>query len=197
MLLPLPLLVSLQLLVDQLLQRDPHTERALAELDGKVLCLDMTAPPISLYIAVAGSRVNLMRYFDAPVDAVVRGSLRDLVALRDANDGLYTQAVTIDGDLGLANTMKRIALSYDGDWEALLANVVGDDFAHPLAHVVSQFNKVLHRSRDSIEQNVRDYLREESGQLVSDVDVAEFVDGVHATREDVDRLEARIRRLES
>lgn len=93
--------------------------------------------------------------------------------------------------------MKRVAQGYDGDWEALLADVVGDGLAHPLGAAASRARRWLTRSRDSLEDSLGDYLREESGQLVTDVDVSGFIEAVHTLREDVDRLEARIRRLGS
>ena len=50
-------------------------------------------------------------------------------------------------------------------------------------------------ARETIHENIREYLQEESGTLPSRYEVERFTRKVDALRDDVERLEARLNRL--
>ena len=103
----------------------------------------------------------------------------------------------IEGDLHVGQKFKKILDDMQIDWEELLSNYVGDTAAY---HAGRFAREVGSRLRDVIKTAAREgseYLRYESETLPPESRVREFVDGVDRLRQDVDRLEKRVKRLRS
>jgi ubiquinone biosynthesis protein UbiJ len=77
-----------------------------------------------------------------------------------------------------------------------LSRVVGDVAAHQIGNVARSAISFARRATSTFAQNVAEYLQEEGRDAPSRTEAEEFVAGVDALRDAVDRLEARIARLE-
>ena len=83
----------------------------------------------------------------------------------------------------------------DIDWEEQLSRLSGDVLAHRLGTMVRGALDWGRRAKQSLERDVAEYLREETGLNPRQDEVESFVAGVDVLREAVDRLEARLERL--
>ncbi len=72
---------------------------------------------------------------------------------------------------------------------------MGDAAAHRLGEIARGVGKWSREARSTMAQNIREYLQEESRDVPSRYEVERFTTNVGELRDDVDRLEARIRRL--
>lgn len=69
--------------------------------------------------------------------------------------------------------------------------------AQPLAYGLRQGFGWLRDSSQSLQQSLSEYLREEAQLLPDKIQIEDYMQAVDKLRADCDRLEARIKRLES
>ncbi len=198
--LPLPVSLlgaaALEQGIDTLLQLDPITRQRLALIDGRVIRVEVSSPPLDLVAVVAEGRVSVPSEFDDEVDLTIRGSLGALRSLAGSSDAIHTGDVTITGDVGVAGRLKEILAGIDPDWQELVSPVIGDTATHKLERVGREFNQWFSRAQQSFGENTHDYLVDEVSMLASARQVAEYSDGVDSLREDMDRVAARLARIE-
>ena len=78
-----------------------------------------------------------------------------------------------------------------------MTRIFGDVIGFQLSRLVGGGLGLAKHARDSMERNISEYLREESRQLVTATEMDQFLDNVDDLRDDVARLEARLRRQSS
>ena len=98
----------------------------------------------------------------------------------------------VRGDAEVAEGFRRLLDAARPDFEEELSRVTGDVAAHYLANAARGAADFGKRAGDAFARNLSEYLSEESRDVPVRLEVEEFVEGVDALRESVDRLEARV-----
>ena len=133
---------------------------------------------------------------DAPAEAdlEVRGPIASFARL-----GLAGRASGIHfaGDAERAQALRALFAELDVDWEGLAAQAVGDEPARLLGILGRAAAHGVRTVARASEDNLRDYLQEESGQIATGEEITDFVRAVDRLRDDIERLELRLRRLET
>lgn len=171
----------------------------LQALQGKLICLHISNPDLKLYFLPTADTVRVTTDYDAEPDVTIHGSALALMRLSQAEDtgkAMLEQGIKIDGDMGLGNRFSDILRDIDVDWEELLSRVVGDVVAHQMGQLARTTKGWLDDSAHAMRLNTQEYLQEEARLLPAEAEIRQFLDEVDTLRMDVDRLEARIKRLE-
>ena len=100
------------------------------------------------------------------------------------------------GDIALATRLQRIVTRMDVDLEEALAQRIGDIPAHELSRGLRGLGDWMRAAGTALLTDVSEYLRYEAGATPVAEDVERFSNAVDAIRDDVERLEARVARLE-
>ena len=131
---------------------------------------------------------------EAVATATVTGGPLSLLALAgDSGQAVIQRGdVKISGDTDVAQSYQELARLLRPDFEQELSLVIGDVPAHQLARLARLGGRFGQRAVDTTLRNLGDYLGHERGDLVSRNEGEEFLRGVDAVREAVDRLEARL-----
>jgi ubiquinone biosynthesis protein UbiJ len=103
--------------------------------------------------------------------------------------------VQIRGDVELAQKFRELALLLRPDIEEELSLAIGDVPAHQLGRLARSALGWGRRAADTTLRNISEFLAHERGDLVSRSEGNQFLKGVDALREDVDRAEARLEQL--
>lgn len=184
--------------LNTLLARDPVTLARLGELAGREIRVESTQPGWHLYLLPHNQGIDLLAESAGEPDACVHGSALNLMRLPQAgNQVLFGHGVTIEGDSGLVHRLQQILADSQIDWEAWLADLIGDTLAHPLANLLRSAGQQLRYSSNSLIHSLEEYLHEEARLLPTQVEIDIWQEGVEELREATDRLEARIARLEN
>ncbi|ASJ70153.1 ubiquinone biosynthesis accessory factor UbiJ [Granulosicoccus antarcticus] len=194
--LPMPLNVFLEQTIEVLLKLDPETRERLETLDGKLIRVNVTSPPMSVTVSVTDGRVYVVADATEVADTTISGSLAALRSLPGGNEALYRGEVTLEGDLGAGQELKQIIAGIDPDWEELVSPLVGDTLAYRLGTAGRHLGAWLERTRSSLQQNTSEYLQEEAELLAPNSEVRDFCNQIDDVRARADRLEARLRKLE-
>lgn len=167
-------------------------------LDGKVLGIEVTLPPLELYFVAQADGLIVTGHRASVPDAVLRGSPFALMALArpDASGQLRSGTVAIDGDATVAQDFQRLFAHARPDFEEELSRLVGDVAAHQLGNAVRGALNFGRHTLDTLRMNTREFLQEESRDVPRVDEAQAFFDDVDRLAADVDRAEARVLRLE-
>ena len=131
-------------------------------------------------------------------DAVISGSAPALLQMlkngRPAQNN--KSSVQIRGDAEIANLYRELLAAARPDLEEELSRWIGDMPARHLAQVAKSVRSWARRARRTAGENIAEYLQEEGRDLVTKTELEEFLRGVDNVREAVDRIEARLERIE-
>lgn len=184
--------------LNQLLKKDPKTLKQLEKLSGKVIRFDIRQPTLHLTLVPNAEGIDLLLHSEATTDLTLSGQASDFIQMlysSNPDEKLFGKGIDVLGDTGLATQFSQLLRDFSIDWEAWLADIVGDTTAHPLAQFINQQRQFFSQARQSLTDNTVEYLQEELGVLPPRPEIEEFMEKVDQLRDDVERLEARINAL--
>jgi ubiquinone biosynthesis protein UbiJ len=169
------------------------------QLDGRVMSLTVEGTPLAFYFRADGGRLAIATRHDGPADASLSGTPIALLALAGpkAEGALRQGGVRIEGDAEVAQKFRDLLEQAQPDFEEELARVLGDVAARRFANVARGVLDWGRKAAGSLTGSVVEYLQEEGRDLPTRVEVDEFLDGVDRLRDDTDRFEAKLSRLEA
>jgi ubiquinone biosynthesis accessory factor UbiJ len=147
----------------------------------------------------SGGRLALLAGDDTPADAVISGSAPALLQLLKGGGAAAAQSrtsVQIRGDAEIANLYRELFSAARPDLEEELSRWVGDMPARHLSQLAKSVRTWARRARRTAGENIAEYLQEEGRDLVTQTEMEEFLRGVDAVRDGVERIEARLKGLE-
>ena len=190
---------ALEILLNRLLALDPETAEAFGHYEGRVIGLEIRGTGLRLHFVPGRGRIQLLGDTDRAPDALIRatpGALLRMQLSPEPVDGLFRGEVEFLGDTALAQGFFRTLGRIEIDWEELLARALGDPVAHALGRLLRSGSEHLQASASVLRRDVSEYLTEEARLLPTQAEFEVFGEAVERLRDDVERLEARIRRLE-
>jgi ubiquinone biosynthesis accessory factor UbiJ len=185
------LTATLEQLLNRSLPRSQRAQQLVAELAGKSIALEV---PALARVSVASNGVTLTLGPAQSCDATLSGGLLSLFALQGTTAQAVLQRgdVRIAGDAEVAQKFRELFRLLRPDPEEELALLVGDVPAHQLGRLARLGGAFARRAADTALANLGEYLGHERGDLVPRHEGEQFLRGVDALREDLDRLQARV-----
>ncbi len=186
------LTATLEQLLNRGLPRSPRARQLCASLAGR--CVAIVVPGVvRLRLSSTGQTLALTRD-EAPAEAVISGGLLSLLALtrESAQAVIQRGALSITGDGELAQSFSELVQLLRPDPEEELSLLIGDVPAHQLGRLARLAASLGVRAADTTLRNLAEYWAHERGDLVSRDEGEQFLRGVDALREGVDRLQARL-----
>ena len=101
----------------------------------------------------------------------------------------------ISGSVEFADTLGFVLRHLSWDIEEDLSRLVGDIAAHRMAKTLRALTAWQKQAAFNLAENATEYLRDETGTLPSPSEISGFSNDVDRLRDDVARLEKRLRRL--
>jgi ubiquinone biosynthesis protein UbiJ len=190
---------SLEEAINRGIALDPETADKLARLHGRVIAIEIAGPELRLYMVPGPGRLQVLSRFEGEPDCLLRGSPFALACM-DAKgekgaEQLFSGKVEISGDTELAHRFGTILGGLEIDWEGRLAQFTGDTLAHEIGDGVRSVARWGRRTLDTLGKDLREYVQDEVRLLPERQEIQAYLDKVDALRDDVERMEARIRLL--
>jgi len=191
-------LAGLEQALNAALALDPKTLERLARLHGRVIAIELRGTGIRLVVQPETDGLRLMGHYDGEVETTLRGAPFALLRMSTGRtgEGMFSGEVEIEGDVELGQQIQRVFEKLDIDWEEHLARLSGDIIAHQLGNTVRGLLRWGERAADHLGQDTADYLQEETDTLPVPWEVEAFIAEVDTLRSGVDRIEARVKRLQ-
>ena len=193
-----PLGRVLESVINRALALDPESLDRIGALHGRRIELHLDAPKLAMRIEVDGPRLRVgpAKPSDEP-DLTLRATAGALLAqlMPNSSSAAPVGRLKISGDAELAQRVQRLLRDFSPDLDAAFVKVFGDVIGVQLARTLrSAFTGAVEGVK-RFAQDSAEYLTEERRDVVSKVDQAIFFDEVDDLRDGVDRLAARVERL--
>lgn len=197
---PSVICAAAEIALNRYLRLEPSVVDDCARLRGRCMEFTLPAARLALTVEFIDSGVRVLPDPPVPPDVRVCGTPVALVAalrhVATAQPG-HPAGLTIEGDGELLNEFRGLLARVGFDPEEWLAPLIGGAASHRL---LGGLRRVFDWSRGSAQRladNSAEYLREETYDLARGRDVEGWMNEVDDARESLDRVEARLRRLES
>lgn len=167
------------------------------KLDGQVVAIRVRDTALAVFFQIGPDELELIGHADDP-DVVITGSLLTLTGLAalPGEAAIRSGSLELTGNTETAQAFQQLMAYGRPNLEEELSGLVGDVAAQGIGDVARNIGRWGRDAHATIEQNVTEYLQEESRALPSRYEVEKFRDRVNILRDDVDRLEAKLQRLE-
>lgn len=191
--LSLAALASAEKMLNAALRYDPATRIGLAQLEGKIVAVQITAPALNFFVMPMDDELRLMGNWEGDVDTRITGSLMALAQLSQTEThNLKDSGVTVMGDLTLLADLQRLMKNLDIDWEEMLSQFTGDIIGHQTAEMIrAKFGWAKNRAK-SAQRLTGEFLTEELKTLPGKPELEDFYRQVDDLRLAVDRAAARV-----
>lgn len=185
--------------INRYLALDPGALGALAKLHGRVIAFEVVGIDKTLYFIPGPGRLQVLSQYEGEPDCRLRGTPMALFRMSDqraSSEQLFDGTVAISGNTELAHQFGKILGTIDIDWEEQLSRYTGDIIAHEVGNLFRGAGHWGKRTLDTLGLDLQEYLQEEQQLLPVKEEIDDFLQQVDTLRDDVERLQARINRLE-
>lgn len=184
--------------IDAALALDPDARARVARLHGAVLAIHITGLDCTLYLVPCGDRLQVQVETGDEPAASISGPPASLAMLSTTagTQVLFGGTLRVGGDVAVAKAYKRLFDTLDPDWEEALAGALGDMPAHEVGRFMRGLGAWGARAVAGRREDLRAWLVDEAETVPARAEVDAWLDAVDRTRADVDRLAARVARLE-
>ena len=193
-------IIWLEAMINRYLSLDPEITEKIAELEGRVIAVEITGINKTLYFLPHQAGMDVVEQYDNEADTTLKGSPLALLKMsmsKDVAPLMLKGEVEIEGDVRLGRGFKKILSEMDVDWEEYMARIIGDASAHHLASLTKRIISWGRQAGNDVASDVSEYLQEESRDLVSKPELEMFYEDVDALRNQLDRVQARFEALKN
>ena len=169
-----------------------------AKLQGKVIAIELTGLGVKVFLLPSEDQVAIRANHEGEADVTLSGTpfaFARMGMADDSADSIFQGDVQLSGDTALGSRFGEIIKELDIDWEEMASKVMGDVMAHKLGNTVRSGIALGRENFASSQQTLAEYLQEELRQLPVKEEVDDFLNDVDKLRNDVERAEARLKRL--
>jgi len=189
---------GLETAINAALKYDPATQRDLESLDQQILLVDCSLPPLRIAIEPCQDRVILHSNWQAEAAVTISGSLVALASMavnsRDSSS-FADSNVQLSGNLETLRKLNDILSHLDVDWEAALADLVGDVPAHIVGETLRKSAQYAGENMQRATSAVVEVAQEELRLTPSRSEYQKFANNVRQLASDTDRLIAKAEKL--
>lgn len=195
---PLPGLFAglVDTVLNQAIRRDPDGPGRLEALAGRRIKFELEGLGLELHFRVQDQRLQVRAEDDglSQPDTVISGSPGALLAMSIPDWRSPGGGVSMQGSAETARYFEQLLRRLRPDWEAALVEQFGEVLGHQLFRFFREAGQTGRQMARTGEEQLGEYLREESELAVSRPQFGVFSREVDELREAVDRLESRLRR---
>ena len=191
------LLRPLVALINRQIQATTPARDICQEITGNVVAVRMSDSSLATYFHIGDDAITMTGRYEEEPDVVITGSLLSLARLAtpSATEAIRDGSVELHGDARVAQSFQQLLRYARPDIEEELSNLFGDTAAHSMGNFARQARDWGIGARDTMQQNISEYLQEESRAVPGRDEVDAFRHDVETLRDDVARFEARLNKL--
>jgi ubiquinone biosynthesis protein UbiJ len=192
---------ALEIALNRYLRLEPSAAADGARLAGQRLAFEIRDLGWTFVLEpLADGRLRVTGERPAAADVRVRASSLRLLGLALATvqgESALPEGLEVEGDGELLQSFRRLLARVGFDAEEWLAAWLPEGMAHRAAGALRGLFDFGRHAAQRLGRDTAEYLVEETGDLARTADVEEWMEAVDRLREDCDRLEARLARVEA
>ena len=185
-------------IINRTLRLDPNFLQKCGSIHNQIIQINCTDWSFVFYIVVTTKGLQFEKQAPGRIDTIISGTVSSffkLIANGADSIALFQSSIEIIGNTQNLEILRDIFRQLDIDWEEELSHFLGDAIAHKLYFYVKKTDVVRAETQEKLKINMQEYLHFEARALPTRIEVEKFYVDIAALRNDVDRLEARIKQL--
>lgn len=194
-----PLLISaFETALNKYLSLDEDIALFLDPLASKVIAVTVLPFEETLYLCPTSHSIQILDTYEGTIDTTIKGTLPALGLMGLSSTparSFFKGEVMIEGDLTIGHRFQKLFAQLDIDLEEQLSHFTGDVIAHKIGHFFRRANQWHQDNLGSLQLNISEFLQDETQDLPPAPEVNLLMHDIDQLKEDFDRLEARIKRL--
>ena len=186
-------------LFNRLISLDPNLKKKLIPLVGKIIKIEIKDLGFDIYIEATKDRLDISATHRETANLIIRGnsfSLAKLWCKQQLGHHDIPKDIEFSGDTELAQAVNELFTEIDIDWEEQLSKLTGDIMAHQAGNTVRNLFEFGKSTTETLQQNMSEYLQEEIQCFPTRCEINDFLETVDVTRDDIERTELRLARIE-
>ena len=192
-------LKQIEKLLNKALSLDEETLHALGKLEGKIIAFEFMNIDLTIFLFPGRNGLAMHSAYQNKADVLIKGTPTNFMMMmassKQQSGGMPTD-MQIIGDISLAQRFQKIMQNIEIDLEEPLSRWVGDTMAYQIGKFVRGSRRFAVNTSKTLAMDISEYLRFEINMLPDDLLVEEFSKEIGLLREDVDRFEQRVNKLE-
>lgn len=188
-------LAALEMAFNRAIHGSPSALADCEAMANRCIRVDLTDLALTVSVVPVPGGVQLLAGEPEHADVRFEGTSWALMRAALADDG-SRRGVTIDGDFDLGERFQGLLRKIRPDAEEALSRLVGDELAHAARAGLAGLADRLRGAAETLGRDLGEYFQYETGDLPTPDEVSDFLAEVDRLRDDVARLEARVRRLD-
>jgi ubiquinone biosynthesis protein UbiJ len=185
--------MPISLFINHLLAQETHARDQLRAHAGKIACVDLGIYQLRLQIDADGWCQTAPA--DAPDNVKIMLKVSDLPLIAANRERAFSY-VKIAGDAEFANVISHLSQNLRWEAEEDLSKLFGDIAAVRMVAAGKSVAQTLQQTHQKIQENLAEYFLEENPMLVRPAQVEQLGQDVNRLRDDTERLQKRIEKLE-
>ena len=184
--------------INAALTKDPASKQALTKLEGQVLLVESTLPPLTIAIEPTATGIQLHDNWDGNVAVTINGTLIAMAAIAvNAKESISFSGtgVNVSGNLDTLHQLNKIMGDVDIDWEGALAEIIGDIPAHLIAKGIRNSAVIRKDIVTRASSGLVEVAQEEFNLTPSKNEFEAMIPDIRQLSSDADRLAAKVKRL--
>ena len=185
--------------LNRVLLSDEQRATRLAGLAGTLIEVCVRDTSWRLFAEPGAHGVRLLRTHEARADVRIVGRPADFIAFaRSTRRGAALGAgrIEIAGDLAVAQQVQALLGELAIDWADVLAPLIGEVAAHQVTRLFEHGFRLAGGAARRIEGDLAEWLKYEAELTPTPAELSQFARAVATVADDVERLAARLRRLQ-
>lgn len=198
--LPEPVNAALETVLGAYLEQDPEAAAGLQRIEGRCVAVYLEGLELQFLLSPEDHRLRVSGVGEQEPAAVIRATPLALLRVALAEQPAAALAdgdVRIDGDVEAGERLWGVLRAVEFDWEELVSRYLGDPLAHALGANARELAARLRRNLAHSIDDLGEYVTEEVRLSPPRRELEGFLEAVDRLREDLDRLDARLSRLEA
>ena len=195
-----PLLIAaLETALNRYLALDNNKDDLLIPLKGKVIALTIQPFNETLYLCATSDSIQIIDQITGHPDTTISGSVWELGLMGISAKpmrSVFSGEIKIEGDIQTGKQFQDLFKKLDVDLEGLLAQYAGADLANRVSRFFRSGQDWGKETIETFKLNTAEFLQEETRDLPAKPEIDIFYQQVDELRNDCDRLQARVERLE-
>jgi ubiquinone biosynthesis accessory factor UbiJ len=191
---------QIERLINKALSLDEETLHSLGTLKGKIIAFEFLNTNLTIFLFPSETGLAIHTVHENKPDVLIKGTPSNFIKMMASSkrsSGSLATDMQITGDIGLAQRFQKIMQNIEIDVEEPLSKWVGDTMAYQIGKFVRGSSRFVTNTSKTLATDISEYLRFEINMLPDDLLVEEFSKEVDLLRDDVDRFEQQINKIES
>jgi len=182
--------------IQKIIKFDKNAVKKLKPLAGKKVKINIQPIDQSVVLLIHENTLEVNTNSDIEVDTTISGKPTALFAMSTNQHIAGLDGVTINGDATTGQFIADFLKQLKPDWEDMWCDLLGEGPGYHVSQIMNHIHQFGTGLVTSLSNSSKEFLTEESRELISPHEMEDFLDCVDDLKSDLVRVERKLARIQ-